>query len=227
MELDRIASALRNRSLALRGAFHPMAEDAVPSLRDGRPAETVVLAGNVGAHMWRAFSASQRRGAHPLDAWSKELLTTLAADLAADALFPGDGPPYLPFQRWAMRAEPVHQSPLGILIHPDYGLWHGYRGALVLAERIALPPRDGRPSPCQRCVDKPCLSSCPVDAFQERHYEVATCLRHLEDVRGEDCRALGCRARRACPVGRAHTYGPDQARFHMSAFVRARSSDRG
>ena len=26
-----------------------------------------------------------------------------------------------------------HASPLGLLIHPDYGLWHGYRGALLFA----------------------------------------------------------------------------------------------
>src|SRR4030095_137820 len=49
--------------------------------------------------------------------------------------------------RWAMRAEAVAPSPLGILIHPDYGLWHAYRGALAFAERLALPPRGARPLP--------------------------------------------------------------------------------
>jgi hypothetical protein len=31
----------------------------------------------------------------------------------------------------------------------------------------------------------------------------------------------GCLARRACPVGQAHVYGPAQARFHMAAFLAA------
>ena len=30
-------------------------------------------------------------------------------------------------------------SPLGILIHPDWGLWHSYRGALAFRERLDLP----------------------------------------------------------------------------------------
>jgi hypothetical protein len=30
----------------------------------------------------------------------------------------------------------------------------------------------------------------------------------------------GCRARRACPVGRDYRYAPDQAAFHMRPFRR-------
>jgi hypothetical protein len=56
--------------------------------------------------------------------------------------------PYLPFQRRAMRAEACYPSPLGLLIHPDYGLWHGYRGALLFAAAIELPPSGRRASPC-------------------------------------------------------------------------------
>jgi hypothetical protein len=33
---------------------------------------------------------------------------------------------------------------------------------------------------------------------------------------------LGCRARRACPVGRGYHYDPKQAAFHMRAFLDAR-----
>ena len=57
----------------------------------------------------------------------------LARSVGAMALYPFDGPPYRPFQRWAMRAEPVAPSPLGLFIHPEYGLWHAYRAALVFA----------------------------------------------------------------------------------------------
>jgi hypothetical protein len=31
---------------------------------------------------------------------------------------------------------------------------------------------------------------------------------------------FGCRARRACPVGAEHAYGPEQANFIMAAFLR-------
>jgi len=30
---------------------------------------------------------------------------------------------------------------------------------------------------------------------------------------------LGCKARRACPVGRKYIYHPDQALFHMEKFL--------
>src|SRR5262249_42217658 len=74
-------------------------------------------------------------GADPLDRWSRRVVGGLAAELGAAALYPFGGPPWLPFQRWAKKAEPLHSSPLSVLIHPDWGLWHSYRGALVFAER--------------------------------------------------------------------------------------------
>ena len=136
----------------------------------------------------------------------------------ASALYPFDGPPYWPFQRWAMRAEPVRPSPLGILIHPRHGLWHAYRAALAFAEEIPLPPREDAPDLCGECADKPCLAACPVGAFGAAGYDVGACLEHLRSAAGRDCMTAGCRARRACPVGQQHAYPPAQAAFHMAAF---------
>ena len=146
------------------------------------------------------------------------MLDDIAAGLGAAAFFPFGGPPYLPFIRWAKRAEPVAESPIGMLIHPDHGLWHAYRGAIGFAERIALPPPDRRPRPCDTCLDRPCLSACPVEAFDGSRYEVERCVTHLSRAAGADCMEEGCRARRACPVGRHARYAPAQAEFHMRAF---------
>lgn len=214
---DDLTAALAEHGLLPRGAFHAGAEDGAP---DG--VGTILLVGNAGPGMWRAFAARKPEGADPLDTWSKSVLGDIARRFDAAPLFPSDGPPYLPFQRWAMKAEPVSSSPLGILVHPDYGLWHGYRGALAFASRLPLPPRDERPSPCESCTDRPCLSTCPVAAFGEAGYDVPACAGHLRTSAGEDCMALGCRARRACPVGRNYIYEPAQASFHMAAFLRAR-----
>ena len=223
-DLARIEAAVAAAGLTPRGAFHPEADDGVPPLAGGAAAATVVLAGNAGPGMWAAFAAAgtQPGGANPLDEWTRRVLEGVAADLGATALFPFGGPPYLPFQRWAMRAETVWPSPIGPLIHPEYGLWHAYRGALAFAGRLALPPREERPSPCDGCADKPCLTTCPVGALSESGYDVPACVAHISSRAGDDCLALSCRARRACPVGRDNAYGPDQARFHMAAFVRAR-----
>ncbi len=228
MELATIEAALAREGLVACGGFHPEPGDGVPELGNGGPARTLVMVGNRGPDMWRAFAAGPEFGAEcnpgpdPLNRWSGRVIGDLAEAWGAQALFPFGGPPHLPFVAWAKCAEPVAESPLGILIHPDYGLWHAYRGALAFAEVIALPPRTGRPRPCDTCADKPCLSACPVGAFSPAGYDVGACAGHISAPAGADCMAESCRARRACPVGRDYLYGPEQAAFHMIHFLEAR-----
>jgi Fe-S-cluster-containing hydrogenase component 2 len=116
----------------------------------------------------------------------------------------------------------VHPSPIGPLIHPDYGLWHAYRGTLAFADRIDLAPPDHRPSPSATCAEKPCLGACPVGALAPEAYEIAACVGHIGSVAGGECMGLGCAARRACPVGRDYLYEPGQASFHMENFLAKR-----
>ena len=119
------------------------------------------------------------------------------------------------------------------MIHPRYGLWHAYRGALAFAERLALS--DGGTSgkevathPCERCTATPCLTTCPADAVRDGCYDVAACMDFLVTHPDGACMHEGCAARRACPVGDEYVYDPEQARHHMSVFVRhAPRPDRG
>ncbi|MCH8926017.1 MAG: 4Fe-4S dicluster domain-containing protein [Proteobacteria bacterium] len=228
MEIATIEAALAREGLIPRGGFHPEPGDGVPGLENGAPARTLVLVGNAGPEMWRAFAASPEFGPEsgtlpdPLDRWSARVIGELAEAWGARALYPFGGPPHLPFVAWAKRAEAVAESPLGILIHPDYGLWHAYRGALAFAEAVDLAPRDQRPRPCDTCAERPCLSACPVGAFTETGYDVAACTGHISAPAGIDCMERACGARRACPVGRGYIYEPAQARFHMEHFLAAR-----
>jgi hypothetical protein len=183
---------------------------------------TLVLVGNAGPDLWRVFARQRRDEPNPLNAWAQRVLTDVARRHDARALFPFGGPPHLPFQRWACRAESVFPSPIHLLIHPEFGLWHAYRGALAFDEKLALPPRRRRANPCRSCSDQPCLSACPVDAFGDDAYDVPACVAHLSSGAGDDCLDLGCRARRACPVGTDYTSQPAQARFHMERFLAAR-----
>jgi hypothetical protein len=219
-----IAAALAALGLALRGGFHPGPADDVPALPDGRPTGTLLLAGTVGSGWWASFAAAPEArdgGLDPLDRWTRRLLSDLAARHGAVALFPFGDPPYLPFQRWARRAEPVAPSPLGLLIHPDHGLWHAYRGALAFAQPLALPAAVDRPSPCESCAARPCLDACPVGAFTAQGYDVAACIAHLDSGLGGACLSAGCQARLACPVGVDRRYAAPAAAFHMAAFHRA------
>lgn len=227
MELETVRQAAASFGLSLRGGFHPAAEDRVPPSKDGRPVQTLLLLGNVGDAMWQAFGASPEGvntagTPEPLDRWSRRVILALSRQLGAEALFPFGGPPYYPFPSWARKSEPVWPSPLGMLVHREYGLWHAYRGALCFDRRIELTPASPVASPCLTCADQPCLSACPVSAFSDQGYDVPACAAHIAQPAGADCMAQGCRARRACPLGTEARYRPEQAAFHMRAFLAAR-----
>ena len=206
--------------MACRGGFHPTPEDGVPAAAEGRPARTLVMLGFTGALQWPLFvvSSEYRDGEpHPLDRWSRRIIGTLARRFGGAELYPDSGPPWWPFQRWARRAEALHVSPLRVLIHPEFGLWHAYRGALAFAEPFDVPAPQRWLHPCEHCAAKPCLTSCPVGAIAPGRFDQAACMTHVGSPVGGDCRSRGCLARRSCPVGASHRYGAGQAAFHMNA----------
>ena len=216
----QISKVLDAKGMICRGGFHPTDADLVP---DG--VETCILVGNAGAQFWRSFSSERPADADPVDAWTKRVLEKIATDLGAKVLLAFTGPPFLPFLKWAKRSEPVTESPIGPLIHPVYGLWHAYRGMLLFQEKIALPNAPSRTSgaqsisPCNTCVDQPCLQACPVKAVNGDTFDVAACSGFISTAEGADCLSTGCRARRACPIGKDYIYEPAQALHHMQGFL--------
>ncbi len=222
-ELSRRAEVF---GLALRGAFHPETGEFDSLLPSGRVG-TIVLLGFTGALQWESYRGSGEASdglPDPLDRWSRRVIGALAREVGAVDVYPNGSAAQLPFQRMAARCEPVHQSPIGLLIHAEWGLWHAYRGALVLADRIELPGIAASVHPCAGCAAKPCLTACPVDAFRTGSFDLKACVDHLRSTAGCDCRERGCLARRACPVGAQYRYVADQARFHMDAFLRSVSA---
>ena len=184
----------------------------------------MVLLGNAGGELWPAFSAGRRDEPHPLDEWARRTVEPIAARLAARAVYPSDRP-WHPFQQWAMRAEPVSPSPIGLLIHPDYGLWHAYRAALLLdAAPADLPARDDRPSPCTTCVGRPCLTRLPGRERTPSPGSTsaparATCAPTGRRTAWSSAAARATAARSAVE----HRFPADQVRFHLAAFLRSRS----
>ena len=225
MTLTEVSSAIAAARLIPRGALRLEESERAGDLAGIR---AIVLAGMAGRDGWGAFAASPEAhdsADHPLDRFSRRVIEGLARELGAKAFFPFGGPPYWPFQQWARRAEPVHPSPIGLLIHPRYGLWHSYRGALGFREALDILVPAAIPSPCESCTGRWCLNACQVDAFSGAGYDVGACANHLRSAEGADCMELGCRARRACPVGAEHVYAADEAGFLMRAFLSARDAD--
>ncbi|MER9582922.1 hypothetical protein [Mesorhizobium sp. M0276] len=220
--VDRIAAALHANGLVLRGGFNFTPGEAPVTGSPGAPARSVLLVGQAGAAPWPHFmrwrEKQPRSIANPLDTWSREVIGAVAKTFGAWAVSPSDKP-YLPFQQWAMRAEGLKPSPLGILMHPQYGLWHAYRGALLFEDELPVRAAEAAPHLCDTCVEKPCLKSCPVAAYSPQGFAYQSCLAHVRGADGEPCRAGGCLDRNACPYATAYRYPAEVQVFHMAAFA--------
>lgn len=176
----------------------------------------VILVGPDEPGFWAVFTASAEYsdGApDPLDGWSKRILDQIASTFGGYAIYPFEGPPFQPFQTWAVRTGRAWASPIGFLVHDTAGLFASYRGALVLPWTVENAP--GK-NPCETCTTKPCQTTCPVDAFADG-YDVIRCKTYLHSVNGAGCMGQGCAARAACPIGQGNRIAA-QAAFHMKAF---------
>ena len=214
-----LQAAAADAGLLALGAFRPLPGDGFAA-----GIVSVALIGNAGPAMWARFSSERRNQPDPLDAWTRRTVDGLGRRLGAQAIYPFDGPPYHPFQAWALRCAPVHASPIAALIHAEFGSWHAYRAALSFAHDLEAPLPVAAAGPCQGCP-RPCLEACPVGAFDGDGDDVGACARHLRTRLGGDCLNGGCLARSACPVGREFIQPPAQASHHMRAFLAARDGD--
>jgi hypothetical protein len=228
IDLER---ALKPYGLHSRGLFALTDNDSATltqpiSMLAGKNNLAIALVGNIGSSFWPQFASAPEYNdgmPDPLDRWSKRVAAQLAKALHISPLFPSDGPPYFPFQQWATRAEGLSQSPMGLLIHPQYGLWHAYRFALIFASDEPLRKSAASvDSPCVSCIDQPCLNTCPVQAITASGYDVPKCAEYLKLDTSSDCNQKGCQARLSCPAGAEYRYADAQHLFHVRAFVNAR-----
>ena len=86
MIFETINAAARANALAIMGGFHPALDENF--------GQTILLFGPQQPDFWPAFSASPEYtdgATDPLDRWSTRVITALAADLGARALFPFGG----------------------------------------------------------------------------------------------------------------------------------------
>ncbi|MER9161242.1 MULTISPECIES: hypothetical protein [unclassified Mesorhizobium] len=222
--VEDIATVLSAHGLILRGGFKCGASETPFADLSGAPVKSVLLVGQAGAAPWPHFlrwiDKQSQTIANPLDTWSREVIGAVAEAFGARAVSPSDRP-YLPFQQWAMRAEGLKPSPLGILMHPQYGLWHAYRGALLFEDELPIQAGETAPHLCDSCVEKPCLKSCPADAYSAQGFAYQSCLTHVRGAGGSPCRSGGCLDRNACPYGTEYRYPPEVQAYHMASFARA------
>jgi hypothetical protein len=218
-ELDRDLAAA---GFLVLGSFAANDAADLPPVQSGKPAGSLLLIGSTGPSIWPKLTASREftgGDADPLDRYTRRVLTDLAAANGCAVVFPFDGPPYYPFQQWALRCSGFSRSPMGVLAHHAYGPWAGFRAAFLFAEPLPAPAAEAAAGPCGTCAEKPCLKACPPAALSlDTGYDVPKCRDYLAADRSVECWS-GCLARRACPFGQDHRQDPANARFHMESFA--------
>jgi ferredoxin len=210
-----ILNSIRREGFTPLGWFAPLDMDQT---------KFVILIGNVGLDMFKRFAMERNERIDSMDEWTKAVVDPLATTFDAKAVYPFDVP-HQPFLTWARLAGAGHVSPLGLNIHNKYGLWHAYRAALLFPVEFDMPRNSAGAHPCESCQDKPCLTACPVNAFDGTRYDVKICGQHVLSNEGAECTSGGCKARLACPVGKEYHYHPRQIQFHMRAFQTARAKE--
>ena len=221
-----LEAKLQEFGLHLRGLLKFTDEENESLHLDVDDEVSVALVGNTGSSYWPVFIKSpEYRDGLPdsLDRWSRRVAEQVANEFGAKAIYPFEGPPYFPFLQWAKRSESLSQSRMGLMIHPQYGLWHSYRFGLLMADMpVPAQPAGATQNPCKSCETQPCLNTCPVRAFSVQGYDVDSCADYLHQTPDARCHEEGCLARLACPVGRSYQDDSAEHVFHLRAFLAAR-----
>lgn len=173
----------------------------------------LLLIGHRGSQIWQTMQERGMRGEHPIDEFSRQLMTQLFAGPLAGhhyrIIFPSSLPVGL--QRLGELAGWRHDSPFRVGINKEWGSWFAYRAVVVTNTALPLTVRREATSPCNDCVSRACISACPASAL-EPTFDLKACLGHRKQT-DSSCQDR-CLARNACPVGATHRYTDAQTSYH-------------
>ncbi|MSP55349.1 MAG: hypothetical protein EXR69_07080 [Myxococcales bacterium] len=241
--LSLLATALSPSGLNLLGVADPAAWDktAAPSrtaaaLYQGTRA--IILVGNGGPSMWRAFVRDIEANpghltaeANPFDAFARRAIFEADGALgdAPRRWFwaAADAETHIDFRILARLAGFGQASRLGLLLHDTFGPWLGLRAACFVALDLPFATLDSGldpgPQPGGGAVAEPlshhcegcsrCVAACPGAALPGGRWAVDVCSTyHHTSTR---C-ASSCSSRSACPVGAAHRYDDAEITYHYN-----------
>jgi epoxyqueuosine reductase QueG len=183
-------------------------------------ARSILVVGSGGGELWTQLldelRADPRRLAeepHPLDAFVARRVAAADARLGSTPrrwfFASATAELHLDFRALAALAGLGRRSRLGLLLHPEYGVWLGLRAACFLTEAIA-PTGPVAGDPCEGC-DAPCVSACPGGAFPGGHWQVDPCAAF--HAASSACNS-SCASRSACVAAPEHRYSADEILYH-------------
>lgn len=189
---------------------------------DTTPHTSLVMLAQAGRQFWELDVSAHLDLPNPFDDRSFAAVSAWFANTHPNAswevVYPGDVA--VPLGRLAQQAGWGAGSPLGLTIHPVFGLWIAHR--IVFLTELAFPrlAQSATAHACDTCATTDCVSACPVGAVSiATGYDVEACAHHRV-TENSGC-ALQCLARNACPVGSDYRYGDEQMTHHYGAGLRS------
>lgn len=178
---------------------------------------SLVLIGHGGRRLWQALAEFGMQTADPVDYFSLAITGRFIDEFLGAPpilmLYPTNYT--IPLQQLGALAGWHHPSPLGLGINETYGVWFAYRTVFLTTFPLPLIQTPKTISPCNTCLDKPCIAACPAQAVQGvGQLRVADCVDFRLQVRST-CQNR-CLSRMACPVAPEHRYKPEQLHYHYN-----------
>jgi len=213
-------SLLNAHGLNLQAIFDwPALQGTVDSVSGQTPAyRQLLLIGHGGRRMWDSLQTSNFRDQpDPIDSFSVNVVQRWLAETSPDAeykiIYPADDR-LVPLQQLGSLAGWHHASPFRIGINHKWGSWFAYRVAVLVDADWPVSEPQAWGSPCEECLEKPCVAACPAGAVSDQERMLERCIdcRLLE---GSPC-ARQCLSRLACPVAEEHRYSEEQIRYHYA-----------
>lgn len=173
----------------------------------------ILLLAHGGRTLWDRLEGKLDQ-ADPVDRHSRSAAETFMTDYVGadfETLHPlGEG--FVPLQALGRAAGWAHPSPVGLDITREFGLWFAYRVVVTTDADLPASKVVAGPSPCDSCLDKPCIDACPAGAVGVGGIDGGRCMTYR--LSAESACADRCLARLACPVAPEHRYSLGQVQYH-------------
>lgn len=155
--------------------------ESIYSFNEIQKKKTLIIIGAGGPELWEKIP--DKSIANFLDNYS---LKALEISPPEEILFPHENIIF-PLQKISRFLNFSHQSPIGLDISENYGLWFSFRAAVLIDKEFEKSHHASFISPCTNCSQKPCLnealpyisrSACPYK--NDQHYTLAQIDYHFK-----------------------------------------------
>jgi hypothetical protein len=133
--------------------------DNIFNFSENQKKKSLSLLGSGGSGLWDLLP--KNTSLNPLDDYTISVINNFRIqNLESDVeiLFPNDNL-LVPLQQISRYLNFSHQSPIGLDISLDYGLWFSFRGLFLTNKAITGPMHSSHISICDSCLSRPCLTN--------------------------------------------------------------------